>query len=233
MITLRVFDSAAEAAIAKSVLDDRGISCSLADEASHLYGGAPGAIPVRLLVREDQAEEALRILDAPAAVLPENFDVMTGGEETEDQPSLDVAVELRTLKRTVRRLAIVSTVLFFLLWCFVAYLLTERPTYVDRLWRNISLATRQSDLERARRIAQVAVKQYPRDYWSHEWLAMVDSQLKDFAGAETEYQRAYDLLPSERIKKHLQEVRIKKESQATTSASPSPRPQWSASPGTN
>ena len=55
MITLRAFDSAAEAAVAKSVLDDHGISCSLADEAAHLYGGAPQAMPVRLLVRDDQA----------------------------------------------------------------------------------------------------------------------------------------------------------------------------------
>ena len=39
----------------------------------------------------------------------------------------DVATELRNLQRTVRRLVVISTVLFFLLWCFVAYLLTERP----------------------------------------------------------------------------------------------------------
>src|SRR6266404_2691093 len=176
MITLRVFDSAAEAAIAKSVLDDHGISSSLADEASHLYGGAPGAIPVRLLVREDQVDEALRILDAPGPGLPEDFEPASDEELAEEKPAPDVAVELRSLQRTVRRLVIVSTVLFFLLFCFVAYLLTERPTYVDRLWRNISLATRQSDLDRARRIAEVAVKQYPRDYWSHEWLAMVDAK---------------------------------------------------------
>src|SRR5213592_1771594 len=103
MITLRVFDSAAEAAIAKSVLDDRGISCSLADEASHLYGGAPTAMPVRLLVREDQAEEAQRILDASGLALPENFDVMTGPEPPE-KSAPDVAVQLRSLQRTVRRL---------------------------------------------------------------------------------------------------------------------------------
>src|SRR5207237_3390927 len=69
MITLRAFGNAAEAAMAKSVLDDHGISCSLADEASHLYGGAPTAMPVRLLVREDEAEKAQRILDAPGPAL--------------------------------------------------------------------------------------------------------------------------------------------------------------------
>jgi tetratricopeptide (TPR) repeat protein len=223
MITLRAFGNAAEAAMAKSVLDDHGISCSLADEGSHLYGGAPDAMPVRILVHEDQAEEARRILDAPGPALPENFDVMTATQPAEDKPAPDVAAELRSLQRTVRRLVVISTVLFFLLWCFVAYLLTERPTYVQRLWRNLSLAMRHSDLERARRIAQVAVKQYPREYWSHQWLAMVDAELKDFPGAEAEYQRAYALLPSEEIKKHLQEVRIQKESQTpSTSSLPAP-----------
>ena len=233
MLTLRVFDSAAEAAIAKSVLDDHGISCTLADEASHLYGGAPGAIPVRLLVREDQAEEALRILDAPGLTLPENFDGVPDADQTENKPLPDAALELRNLQRTVRRLVIVSTVLFFLLSCFVAYLLTERPTYVQRLWLNLNTVTRRSDFERARRIAQTAVKQFPHEYWSHEWLADEDLRLRDFAGAEDEYQRAYALLPSERIKKHLQEVRIQRQSKATTSDSPSPTPQLSASPATN
>jgi cytochrome c-type biogenesis protein CcmH/NrfG len=224
MLTLRVFDSGAEAAIAKSVLDDHGISSSLADETSHLYGGAPGAIPVRLLVREDQAEEALRILDAPGPALPENFDVMTGAEQAEVTPAPDVTVELRNLRRTVRRLVVISTVLFFVLFCFVAYLLTERPTYADRLWRNLSSALRDSDLERAHRIAQTAVKQYPRQYWSHQWLAMVDARRKDFVSAEAEYQRAYELLPSEQIKKDLQKARIEKESQEPPSTSPSPTP---------
>ena len=223
MITLRVFDSAAEAAIAKSVLDDHGISSSLADEASHLYGGAPGAIPVRLLVLEDQAEQARRILDAPGLTLPENFDVMTEAEPAKEEPTPEVAVQVRNLQRTVRRLVVVSTVLFFVLFCFVAYLLTERPTYADRLWRSFSLAQRNSDLERARRIAQTAVKQYPNAYWSHQWLAMVDAKRKDFDGAEAEYQRAYDLLPSEEIRKDLQKVRIEKQSQGpAATASPAP-----------
>jgi tetratricopeptide (TPR) repeat protein len=223
MITLRVFDSAAEAAIAKSVLDDHGISSSLADEAAHLWGGAPGAIPVRLLVREDQVEEALRILDAPGPALPEDFEPAAGEEPAEEKPAPDAGVELRSLQRTVRRLVIVSTVLFFVLFCFVAYLLTERPTYVDRLWRNFSLALHNSDLERARRIAQNAVKQYPRAYWSHQWLAMVNQKEKDFAGAEAEYQRAYDLLPSEEIRKDLQKVRIEKQSHGpAATASPTP-----------
>jgi SAM-dependent methyltransferase len=62
MVTLRAFSTQAEAALAKSVLDDHNITSALADEASYLYGGAPLAMPVRLLVPEEQAEEAARIL---------------------------------------------------------------------------------------------------------------------------------------------------------------------------
>jgi hypothetical protein len=65
MVTLRAFSNPAEAALAKSLLDDHNILCSLADENSYLYGGAPLAMPVRLMVAEDQAEEANRILENP------------------------------------------------------------------------------------------------------------------------------------------------------------------------
>jgi hypothetical protein len=65
MVTLRAFTTPAQAALAKSLLDDHGIVSSLADENSYLYGGAYLAMPVRLLVAEEQLEEAARILSAP------------------------------------------------------------------------------------------------------------------------------------------------------------------------
>ena len=79
MITLRVFSSPAEAALAKSLLDDHKILSSLADENSYLYGGAPFAMPVRLLVAEDQAEEAERILTHPGLESADP-DASQGGE---------------------------------------------------------------------------------------------------------------------------------------------------------
>jgi hypothetical protein len=65
MVTLRAFFSPAEAALAKTLLDDHGIVSALADENSYLYGGAPFAMPVRLMVAEDQLEEAIRVLKDP------------------------------------------------------------------------------------------------------------------------------------------------------------------------
>jgi hypothetical protein len=62
MVTLRSYSNGVEAALAKSLLDDHKIFCSLADENANLYGGGPLAMPIRLLVDEDQAELALRIL---------------------------------------------------------------------------------------------------------------------------------------------------------------------------
>ena len=65
MVTLRAFSTPAEAALAKSLLDDHAIISSLADENSYLYGGAQFAMPVRLMVAEEQLEEAARILNDP------------------------------------------------------------------------------------------------------------------------------------------------------------------------
>ena len=65
MVTLRAFSTPAQAALAKSLLDDHGIVSSLADENSYLYGGAYLAMPVRLIVAEEQFEEAARILNDP------------------------------------------------------------------------------------------------------------------------------------------------------------------------
>jgi Putative prokaryotic signal transducing protein len=62
MVTLRAYSNPAEAALAKSLLDDHNILCSLADENAQLYGGAPFAMPVRIVVADEQAEEADHVL---------------------------------------------------------------------------------------------------------------------------------------------------------------------------
>ena len=62
MVTLRAYPNSVDAGIAKSILDEHNIFCTLADENANVYGGAPFAMPVRLLVNEEHADEASRIL---------------------------------------------------------------------------------------------------------------------------------------------------------------------------
>jgi hypothetical protein len=80
VVTLRTYSNPAEVAIAQSLLDDHKIFCSLADENVNLYGGGPLAMPICLLVGEDQAEEAARILKTSGPELPEDFDPGTANE---------------------------------------------------------------------------------------------------------------------------------------------------------
>jgi len=86
MVTLRAFSTAAEAALAKSLLDDHDIVCSLADENSYLYGGAPFAMPVRLMVAENQLEEAARILKDPPDGRSAAFQVEEKSVADTDEP---------------------------------------------------------------------------------------------------------------------------------------------------
>jgi hypothetical protein len=81
MVTLRTYSNPVEAALAKSLLDDHKIFCSLADENVNLYGGGPLAMPIRLLVADDQAEEAARILKTKGPELSDDFDPGTANEK--------------------------------------------------------------------------------------------------------------------------------------------------------
>jgi hypothetical protein len=84
MVTVRSFSNQAEAALAKSVLDDHNITSSLADENSYLYGGAPMAMPVRLMVAEEHAAEAARILESGGRDDPDVEDSDEGTLPSED-----------------------------------------------------------------------------------------------------------------------------------------------------
>lgn len=64
MITLRSYSGLIEASLAKSTLEVNGIACELADENANANTLAQFAIPVRLLVEEEEAPEAIRILDS-------------------------------------------------------------------------------------------------------------------------------------------------------------------------
>jgi Putative prokaryotic signal transducing protein len=65
MVTIRTYWSLAEAALAKSLLDNYEIPAALLDENASLYNrGAQFAVPVRLVVDETEVERAAHILNA-------------------------------------------------------------------------------------------------------------------------------------------------------------------------
>ena len=62
LVVLKEFDNLMMAEIAKSILDSAGIYCTLYDECmSALYPAT--AIPVRLMVRAEDADDAEKVLE--------------------------------------------------------------------------------------------------------------------------------------------------------------------------
>ena len=78
-ITIQKFRDLSEAMFAKGLLDGAGIECYLADDnmarMNWFYANALGGI--RLQVRPEDAEEAVKVLDQPG---PESFDVEGTGK---------------------------------------------------------------------------------------------------------------------------------------------------------
>ena len=61
LVVIEVYDNPMRAEIAKSILESAGIFCTLNDEyMSTIY--SVGAFPMRLMVRSEDAENALQLL---------------------------------------------------------------------------------------------------------------------------------------------------------------------------
>jgi uncharacterized membrane-anchored protein len=71
MVTLRTDLNPTQPWLDKTLLDSSTIFCAIADQNVNLDGGGPFAMPVRLLVAEEQAEEADRILKNSDQLSPE------------------------------------------------------------------------------------------------------------------------------------------------------------------
>ena len=64
MVTVRTYWSPAQAALAKSLLDNYEIPCALLDENASLYNrGAQFAVPIRLVVDQDEVNRAILLLN--------------------------------------------------------------------------------------------------------------------------------------------------------------------------
>ena len=124
MITLRTYLNPTQALLDKTLLDSNEIFCYIADQNANLYGGGPFAMPVRLLVAEEQAEEAERI--------PKNSDQVSPQEQLSTfpvEPAREERQEERGNKNPWEILAIAS--LFFLPGVYL--LLQTRPAWMQRV----------------------------------------------------------------------------------------------------
>ena len=86
---VRTYLNGAQASLEKSLLDDYGIVCELIHEDAHLWCEAPWTVPIRLVVKDDQAELAARILngDAEAAADLETTPDITPSLSESETPS--------------------------------------------------------------------------------------------------------------------------------------------------
>jgi tetratricopeptide (TPR) repeat protein len=223
MITLRTYANALEASLAKARLDEHGIPCALADENVNLYGGGPFAMPVRLLVAEENAEEATRILVSSGPELPE--DVEMPSEIISDPlpappENVQLLQRLEALQKHNRWIVLISLAILGT----TIYLISELPRATGGTWSEVSQAMRQYDYARALTLARQISAAHPYDYYGHEYLGNIYSAMGDWANAETEYARAIDLAPPQVLKQKLETVRMRRAHEAGGKASPMATP---------
>ena len=108
MVTVRTYWNPAEAGLAKSVLDNYEIRCALLDENSNLSArGAQFAVPVRLVVDEDQAIRAAHILNG-------DFEKAAEAEANEVSDKVENGgAALETANRNPWELLVLAFYLFF------------------------------------------------------------------------------------------------------------------------
>lgn len=204
--------------MAKSLLDSHDIFSRLADENVNLYGGGPLAMPIRLLVAEDQAQEAARILDTKGPELPGDFDPGNPVEIQirKENANEKILSELRGLHHGNQWLIVIAvTVLAILL-----YIAFGTPREVDT-WSRVQQAIQRHDYDRALKLAKPVVSEDPDNYYAHAYLGYIFSQMGNLDQAELEYSRAYELSVKD-LKTRLDAVRKRRARQSQMNASSTP-----------
>jgi tetratricopeptide (TPR) repeat protein len=221
MVTLCTYSNPAEAALAKSLLNDHKIFCSLADENVNLYGGGPLAMPIRLLVAEEQAEEAARILKTKGPGLSDDFDPGTANEKPsqKEDTNQQILSEVRKLHHISQWMLLLAISILVIAVCLVV----EIPRHTSP-WSRVQQAVREYDYERALNLAKSVVKEHPEDYYGHEYLGYIYLQMGNLNQAEQEYSRAFELAPPERVKSKLEDVRRRLARQSGVQPSATPMP---------
>jgi tetratricopeptide (TPR) repeat protein len=220
MVTLRTYSNPAEAAMAKSLLDDQKIVCSLADENSNLYGGGPLAMPIRLLVAEEQVEQARHILDDLRQPLPDDFDPGDMPPDATEDLNPRIVAELDKLRHANQWIAGMVAALLVI----TIYLVSELPRRTVSPWSNVYRAMRQYNYEKALDLAKKMTTEHPSDYYGHEYLGYIYLEMGDLVHAESEYSRAYELSPPQSLQEKLRAVRQRRQREESTQARSAPTP---------
>ena len=123
MVILRTYWSPAEAALAKSVLDNYEISCALLDEHSSVYSrGGQFAVPIRLAVDERDIDRAICVLNGD---LDKAIDL--GAPDTPNERPTEAFVADEKANRHPWELLVLA---FYLLVPAICLILTKFPTHV-------------------------------------------------------------------------------------------------------
>jgi hypothetical protein len=125
MITVRTFWSPAQAGLAKSVLDNYEIPCALLDENASCYNmGQQVAVPIRLVVEDEDATRAISVLNA---------DFEKAGELDASDKNNDVSIEQAAdVEKMNRNPWELLTLAFYLLLPAICILFVPVPTLVTK-----------------------------------------------------------------------------------------------------
>ena len=210
MITLRSYANPIEAGMAKSMLEAHDISCTLADENANVYGGAPFAMPVRLLVSEDQVDEAKKVLqDAEKLARSDATERELSMEET----VADILDELKKLRSKVETNTALLVLLFVAMAFFIFIALKSSSTSTPsrqaqtETWRSASTALDNGDYDKATEVAQRLTDKNPTYYYGYYYLGYIALERNHLKEAEGYFARAYELFPTSDNEQKLQAVR--------------------------
>jgi len=120
MIAIRTHWNSAEAALEKTLLDNYEVPCALLYENANLYGRALLAMPIRLVVRDDQADWAMCILNGDFEAAAKLEQIPKGMSPQRSESSLPGLPEARPWELLV--------IAFYFFLPAICFLRTDYPT---------------------------------------------------------------------------------------------------------
>ena len=164
-------------------------------------------MPIRLLVAEDQAQDAIRILETKGPELPKDFDPGTAIEipNKKEGGNEQILSELRRLRHSGQWILVIGVTLL----AIVLYLAFKIPRDTDP-WLRVEQAIQRHEYERALGLTRKIVNERPDNYYGHEYLGYIYSQMGKLDQAELEYSRAYELSVKD-LKEKLEAIRKRRD----------------------